>query len=516
MPAIHERVLILDFGSQYTQLIARRVRELGVFSEILPPQTSASEVRELDPKALILSGGPSSVYEKGAPAIDLEIYGMEIPTLGICYGMQRMMFDLGGDVEPAESREYGPAVIKVGAADSVLFRGMHTEQQVWASHADRVRGAAPGFTAVAGNQAAPFSAVEDTENGRFGVQFHPEVIHTENGAEVLRNFLFEAAGCRGDWTMDSFLDEAMAGVLRQVGKSGRVVCGLSGGVDSSVMAMLLHRALGDRLVCIFVDNGLLRKGESGQVLADFRDRYHLQIQFADVGERFLTRLAGVEDPEKKRKIIGETFIDIFEEEARALGDVDFLAQGTIYPDRIESSSIKGPSSVIKTHHNVGGLPERMHLQLVEPLRELFKDEVRALGRVLGLDQAFVGRHPFPGPGLAVRILGEVTAERVALLQQADDIFISELRSENLYDSTAQAFAVLLPVHTVGVMGDNRTYEEVIALRAVETVDFMTADWVRLPPEFLSRVAGRIVGEVRGVNRVVYDITSKPPGTIEWE
>jgi GMP synthase (glutamine-hydrolysing) len=516
MSGAHETILILDFGAQYTQLIARRVRELGVYCEILPFSVPVAELGSKSPRGIILSGGPDSVYGDGAPRVERKLFELGVPVLGICYGMQLMMFRLGGVVEGSMSREYGPATIRVASPDtSLLFRGLDADQKVWASHGDRVLEPAPGFRAVASTTNAPLAAVEDPERRLFGVQFHPEVAHTEHGREMLRNFLFDACGCRGDWTIASFVDDAVAEIRRTVGDR-KVICGLSGGVDSAVMALLLHRAIGERLVCVFVDNGVLRKGEAEQVLRDFRERYRLHVRCADASRRFLARLQGVEDPERKRKIIGETFIEVFEEEAREVGDVEFLAQGTIYPDRIESASVKGPSATIKTHHNVGGLPARMRLSLVEPLRDLFKDEVRRVGQDLGLDPAFVGRHPFPGPGLAVRVLGEVTAERVALLQEADAIFIAELRAAGFYDRVAQAFAVLLPVRSVGVMGDGRTYDNVVALRAVETSDFMTADWARLPADLLAQVSSRIVNEVRGVNRVVYDVTSKPPGTIEWE
>ncbi len=510
----HQTVLILDFGSQYTQLIARRTRELNVFSEVVRFDVPLERIRARNPIGLILSGGPESVYGEDAPDPDPGLFETGIPVLGICYGMQIMMHRLGGRVEPGEG-EYGPAIAERTREESVLFSSLPARQKVWASHGDRVLRPAPGFLRTASSDGAPYTAVEHRQRGLYGLQFHPEVHHTEHGTALLRNYLFDVCAAAGDWSLASFVEQAVAEIQEQVGDA-HVVCGLSGGVDSSVMALLLHRALGDALTCIFVDNGLLRKNEVQEVVHRFREGYHLDVRLAAASDRFLSRLLGVEEPERKRKIIGNTFVDIFQEEAEKIGNVRFLAQGTIYPDRIESASVNGPSATIKTHHNVGGLPEKMSLKLVEPLRDLFKDEVRRVGEELGLETGFVKRHPFPGPGLAVRILGEVTAERVSILQEADAIFLSELRAAGLYEQTSQAFVVLLPVKTVGVMGDRRTYESVAAIRAVTTTDFMTADWARLPDSFLGRVSGRIVNEVRGINRVVYDITSKPPGTIEWE
>ncbi len=508
----HETVIILDFGGQYTQLIARRVRELGVYSEILPFNTPIAELKRREPRGIILSGGPSSVYEEGAPHPDPAVIEMGAPVLGICYGVQLLAYFLGGEVTPSLRREYGHAEITV-TAESPLLAGLDSPVKVWMSHGDNVTVPPRGFVVTAATDTA-IGAVEDASRNLYGVQFHPEVAHTPQGKEILRNFLVNVCHLHCDWNSRSFIEITVEEIRRRVG-SGRAVCGLSGGVDSSVAAALVARAIGDRQTCIFVDTGLLRKDEFLEVLEAYREM-DLNVVGVAAGERFLTRLAGVTDPEQKRKIIGNEFIEIFQEEARKLGAVDFLVQGTLYPDVIESVSVKGPSAVIKSHHNVGGLPEKMHLELVEPLRELFKDEVRRVGRELGLPEEIIGRQPFPGPGLAVRILGEVTADRVAVLQEADAIVIEEMRRANLYDKVWQSFAVLLPVSTVGVMGDNRTYDDTIAIRAVESVDGMTADWARLPYDVLQRISSRIVSEVRGVNRVVYDISSKPPSTIEWE
>jgi GMP synthase (glutamine-hydrolysing) len=513
----HQTIIVLDFGSQYTQLIARRLRELSVYCEILPFNTPASVLAPRAPVGLILSGGPKSVSEPGAPLCDAELFDMGVPVLGICYGMQLMTATLGGAVAAAPQREYGHALVRVrDDRTALLFAGLSDELRVWASHGDLVAAAPPGFSVIATSANAPVAAMEHPDRRLYALLFHPEVAHTEHGLAILRNFAYGVCGCTGDWTMASFVEEATTRIRAQLGERGRAVCGLSGGVDSTVAALLVHRAIGDRLTCIFVDNGLLRLNEAQQVRDRFTKKMHLPLDCVDASDRFLERLAGIADPERKRKIIGQTFIEVFEDRARQLGGFDFLAQGTLYPDVIESVSVVGPSAAIKSHHNVGGLPDAMRFGLVEPLRELFKDEVRLLGRGLGLDEEFVVRQPFPGPGLAVRIIGPITGERLALLRLADAIVADEIRRAGLYSSLWQSFAVLLPVQSVGVMGDERTYENTIAVRAVESRDGMTADWARLPHEVLGRISSRIVNEVKGINRVVYDISSKPPSTIEWE
>jgi GMP synthase (glutamine-hydrolysing) len=521
--ASHDKILIVDFGSQVTQLIARRVREERVYCEIVPYQKAEAALREMKPKGVILSGGPASVLDKDAPLAPMAIYQAGLPVLGICYGEQAMAHQLGGRVEGGHHREFGRAEVEL-TKTSVLTDGVWQVGQrypVWMSHGDRVTKLPDGFAAIGTSANAPIAMIADDQRKFYATQFHLEVVHTPHGAAILRNFVRNIARCDGDWTMRAFRDEAIAKIRRQVGK-GRVICGLSGGVDSAVAAVLIHEAIGDQLVCVFVDHGLLRLGEAEKVVALFRGHYNIPLVHVDAADTFLGALAGVDDPELKRKTIGKLFIEVFEAEAKKIandgkGLAEFLAQGTLYPDVIESVSFTGgPSVTIKSHHNVGGLPERMNMKLVEPLRELFKDEVRALGRELGLPDAFVGRHPFPGPGLAIRCPGAITREKLDILRLADDIFIEEIRRVGLYDDIWQAFAVLLPVRTVGVMGDFRTYDFVVGLRAVTSTDGMTADFYPFDMKFIGMVATRIINEVKGVNRVVYDVTSKPPGTIEWE
>jgi GMP synthase (glutamine-hydrolysing) len=514
----HDRVLILDCGSQFTQLIARRVRESGVYCEILPADAEPGRIEAFGARAIIVSGGPASVNEASGPRIPDIVFRSGLPVLGICYGQQAMCAQLGGEVSLSDHQEYGAAYAEV-VEDCALFHGVWARgarELVWMNHGDRVTRLPPGFRVVAQSESSPFAAIADDERRYYGVQFHPEVHHTPHGRQLLENFTHRVAGLAGGWSMKGFREAEIARIRAQVG-DGRVICGLSGGVDSSVAAAIIHEAIGDQLTCIFVDSGLLRLGEADEVVRTWRDRFNIKLVHRDASDLFLRELEGVSDPETKRKTIGRVFIEVFEEEAARIGGADFLAQGTLYPDVIESISAHGgPSATIKSHHNVGGLPERMRMRLVEPLRELFKDEVRALGRELGVPEGIVGRHPFPGPGLAIRIPGPVTRERLEILRRADAIFLEEIRGAGLYDAIWQAFAVLLPVRTVGVMGDGRTYDNACALRAVTSVDGMTAEVYPFEVGFLTRVATRIVNEVRGINRVTYDITSKPPGTIEWE
>jgi GMP synthase (glutamine-hydrolysing) len=512
-----EKILILDFGSQYTQLIARRVRECKVYSEIHPFSTSLEEIKNFNPKGIILSGSPASVHDKGAPFINHQLLESGLPVLGICYGMQLIIHLSGGKVEKSKEREFGKSQLLIDDS-SDLFQGLNDNQtdiQVWMSHGDRVKVLPPGFTTIAHSRNSPVAAIRADKDPIYGVQFHPEVIHTLQGKQIIENFLYKICGCKPLWNMKSFIDTSIEKMKMTAGND-MVICGVSGGVDSTVVAVLLNKAIGKQLKCIFIDNGLLRKNEAKKVVEIYREHLQIDLIHLDGAERFVTKLSNVTDPEEKRKIIGEEFIYLFEKEADKIGDVKFLSQGTLYPDVIESISIKGPSATIKSHHNVGGLPERMKLKLIEPLRELFKDEVRVVGRELGIPEEIINRQPFPGPGLAVRIIGPVTRESLFLLREADAIVLEEMKKASFYDKVWQSFAVLLPVKTVGVMGDERTYENVIALRVVSSVDGMTADWVKLPYELLSTISNRIINEVKGINRVAYDISSKPPSTIEWE
>jgi GMP synthase (glutamine-hydrolysing) len=510
-----ETLLVLDFGSQYTQLIARRVRELGVYSEIHPFNISLERVRSLKPIGIVLSGGPSSVYEANAPKPPQGIYELGVPILGICYGLQLIADQLGGRVDASARREYGKASLHIDDRED-LFAGLNGSTSVWMSHGDALTKLPQGFEPIAHSDNAPICAIRNPHKKIFGVQFHPEVVHTPDGKKILSNFIFKICRAKGDWSPASFIDNAIHEIRERVGKS-KVLCALSGGVDSSVLAVLTHKAIGDRLYCIHINNGLMRKNESEGVVKTFKERFRINFTYVDASDVFLSALKGVADPEEKRKIVGKVFIEIFEKESRKLGEsVDFLAQGTLYPDVIESASFRGPSATIKTHHNVGGLPKNLKFKLIEPFRELFKDEVRQIGRMLEVPEDILNRHPFPGPGLAVRVLGEITREKLDLLREADEIFIQELKKSNLYDSVWQGFAVLLPIRSVGVMGDGRTYEYTVALRAVTSIDGMTADWARIPDDVLAVVSSRITNELRGINRVVYDISSKPPATIEWE
>ncbi len=510
-----DSVLILDFGAQYTQLIARRVRELGIYAEIYPCTAPYADIEKYNPAAIILSGGPASVYAPDSPKCAKEVFTSGLPILGICYGLQILAYELGGEVDKSAKREYGRAELIIDDTTCPLFTDLAERASVWMSHGDKLTKLPDGFRVVAHSNNAPICAIANDEKKMYGVQFHPEVAHTTGGSQLLANFLFDVAGLKGGWNSSNFIEATIKEIKDKVGDK-TVICALSGGVDSAVAAVLVHKAIGKQLKCIHVDNGLMRRGESAEVVHTFRDHFGIDLDFADAVDLFLTRLAGVTEPEQKRKIIGKAFIDVLAEEAKKFEGAKFLVQGTIYPDVIESVSFKGPSATIKSHHNVGGLPEIMELDLIEPLRELFKDEVRNVGRALGIPEHFIDRHPFPGPGLAIRVIGDITKAKLDVLRSADAIFIEELRAQNLYHSAWQAFAVLLPVQTVGVMGDERTYENVCAIRAVTSVDGMTADWARLPHDFLATVSNRISNEVKGISRVVYDISSKPPATIEWE